>query len=145
MSIVVQFVLRLSLLREQLVVQNPRGRHVAVAVAGTFAAAKDPPDQSTGPRPDHRVRDGLAASPTRFDSAFDIDLLAGGGMIKLHNFGVNSRATPVGHNQPVEPQHHAGMALNSSGHVNFGDVTVHSGVSVLALFNHSRTEGITDL
>jgi hypothetical protein len=65
-------------------------------------------------------------------------------MIKLHNFGVNRRTTPVGHNQSVEPQHHAGMALDSAGHVNLRDATVYSGVPVVALVNDGRTEGVTD-
>ena len=50
----------------------------------------------------------------------------------------------VGNHQPVEPQHHAGMALGLARHVNLRDVTVDPGVPVVALVDDGGTEGVTD-
>jgi hypothetical protein len=63
-------------------------------------------------------------------------------MVKLNDFGVNRSATPVGHNQTVEAKNHACMAFDSAGHINRGDVTVHSSILVSPRVTGSRTERI---
>src|ERR1700685_2740987 len=59
----------------------------------------------------------------------------------LHNFGVNRRPTPVWHHQPAEPEHHASTALDFAGYVNLRNVSVHSGVLIVALVNTVALNG----
>ena len=66
-------------------------------------------------------------------------------MIKLNDFSVNPGATPIRHHETVEPRHHACMALDSAGHVDLSDVTVHSGVLLIAFVHNGRAEWVTDL
>ena len=113
--------------------------------ARAFAASEDAAKQRTGARAKNGVLNALSASPTRFDSAFDVYLLAGRCMIQLNDFGMNRRTAPVGHNQAVELQDHAGVAVNSAGHVNVDDVAVDAGALVLALVDDGGTEGVAHL
>jgi len=64
------------------------------------------------------VLDALAASPSGFDSAFYVQIFSRGRMVELYNFYF-------------------------AGHVDLRDVTITSGVPVIALVNDSRTEWVT--
>ncbi len=55
--------------------------------------------------------------------ALYIYFLARGRVIKFRNFRMNWRATAVWHYQAVEPQHHGGMALDSSRPLNLLNMT----------------------
>jgi hypothetical protein len=94
--------------------------------ARASAASEDAAKQRAGTRAKDSVLSGLSTSPIRFDGAFDIYLLTGGCMIQLNDFRMNRRAAPVRHDQAVELQHHTGIAVNSTRHVNVGDVAVNS-------------------
>jgi hypothetical protein len=65
-------------------------------------------------------------------------------MVKLNNFGMNPRATAIGHNEAVEAEHHAGTAFDLSGHIDLRDVPVHTCIPVFAAVNDSCTERIAD-
>ena len=45
----------------------------------------------------------------------------------------------------VKAQHHAGMPFDSSGHIDFRDVTAHPCVLIISLVNDSCTERVADL
>ncbi len=66
-------------------------------------------------------------------------------MVKLDNFGVNPRASAVGHYQAVEAKHHAGAAFDLAGHVDLRDVSVHTCIPVFARVNNRCAERIADL
>jgi 2-oxoisovalerate dehydrogenase E1 component alpha subunit len=59
----------------------------------------------------------------------------------LHAVG----AASVGHNQAVEPKHHARATFHPAGHVNIRYVTVHSSIPIFARIHDCRAEWIAYL
>jgi len=114
------------------------------ADARAFSSAENPTQQSTGSSADRRALDGLATPASGFDCAFHIDLLARRCMVELDDFRVNRGASAVCRDEAVEPQHHAGMALNSAGPVDLSYVTVHSRVSIVAFVHDGRAKRVAD-
>ena len=82
--------------------------------AGPFATSEDAAEQRSGPGSHRGVNNAGSASPARLDRAFDVDFLAGRGIVKLDELSVEGCAASVRHYQPIEAQHHCRVALQSA-------------------------------
>src|ERR1700735_2868051 len=70
------------------------------ADAGPFATSEDAAEQRSGPGSHRGVNNAGSASPARLDRAFDVDFLAGRGIVKLDELSVEGCAASVRHYQP---------------------------------------------